>query len=72
MDVIPDPNPNSRVLTGSQPLVTATNCGILIDSHVRGLAIDKEDLGTVELDHQFVSFEKQKGERSRVPIRDGP
>ena len=68
----PNPNPNSRVLTGPQALITTRNRGILINSDVWGLVIDQEDLGTVELDHWFVSVEKRKREGGRVPIRDCP
>jgi hypothetical protein len=43
-------NMNLRVLAGSKTLIATGDSSILIHSHVRGLPINQEDLGTVELD----------------------
>ena len=54
-----NPSMNLRVLTGSQTLVTTRNRGIVINCGVWKGVVDQEDLGTVELNHRFVSFQER-------------
>jgi len=63
-------NINPRVLVGPQTLVTTSNGGILINSHIWELAIDEENFSTVELDHPCCQFQETKmGPRLRTDSR---